>query len=73
MSRSKSCVLDASVFVAALLPRDVNHAAAHRLLAEASREAYTICTPFLFKFEVQAALVRRSRPELWEKALLAIE
>jgi predicted nucleic acid-binding protein len=73
MIRSKTCVLDASVFVAALLPKDINHAEALKQLAMASQKAYKICIPFLFKLEVQAALLRRSRSELWPKAMLAIE
>ena len=55
-------VLDASVFVAAISPCEVHHAAARRLYdSHAADRAFIV--PALFRVEVLAALARRGEPE----------
>jgi predicted nucleic acid-binding protein len=54
-------VLDASVFVAAISPREVHHEAARRLYdLHAADRAFVV--PALFRVEVLAALARRGEP-----------
>ena len=54
-------VLDASVFVAAISPHEVHHAAARRLYdLHAADRAFVV--PALFRVEVLAALARRGEP-----------
>jgi predicted nucleic acid-binding protein len=54
-------VLDASVFVAAISPREVHHATARRLFdLHAADRAFVV--PALFRVEVLAALARRDEP-----------
>ncbi len=59
MSRA---VLDASVFVAAISPREIHHLAARDLYsAYAADRAFLV--PSLFRLEVLAALSRRGEPD----------
>lgn len=59
MSRA---VLDASVFVAAISPREIHHRAARALYdAYAADRAFLV--PSLFRVEVLAALSRRGEPD----------
>jgi predicted nucleic acid-binding protein len=54
-------VLDASVFVAAISPREIHHVAARKLYdSHAADRAYVV--PALFRVEVLAALARRGEP-----------
>ena len=59
MSRA---VLDASVFVAAISPREIHHLAA-RDLYEAYAADRAFLVPALFRVEVLAALSRRAEPD----------
>jgi predicted nucleic acid-binding protein len=55
-------VLDASVFVAAISPREIHHLAARDLYdAYAADRAFLV--PSLFRVEVLAALARRGEPD----------
>jgi predicted nucleic acid-binding protein len=55
-------VLDASVFVAAISPREIHHAAARALYdSHAADRAFLV--PALFRVEVLAALARRNEPD----------
>jgi len=55
-------VLDASVFVAAISPREIHHLAARDIYnSHAADRAFLV--PSLFRVEVLAALVRRGEPD----------
>ena len=55
-------VLDASVFVAALVPSEIHHATALGVItAGAPRQAFVV--PSIFELEVVAALARRGAPD----------
>lgn len=64
-------VLDASVFVAAISPAEVHHAAA-RDLFDAHPATRPFLVPSLFRVEVLAALARRGEPDELLDAVAAL-